>query len=178
MQGGAPALYLGPGPQDVNLDVFKQLNYSHKGSIQIYGYAIPPGIFLLADLFESIHRPMHRLLRELVLFYTGIRCRLLLICDLEVTKYGVIQDDTPIGSPFSVITHPDFIDKVVQNSASFLILSLNLFSDKSSDWSIKKLVRLEIHIGNYQPLSGRSFIEIPHELRRRGGLTNIKLKNS
>ena len=170
--------FLGPSPGQIDTGVFKELNFSLRGSLLIYGYDVPDGKGVVSEVFEDVYTPLHKLLTQLVDFYSGIRLSLRLFCDLEETRFSIDQKDSPIGSPWSIISHPNFIDKTLVNSVSFIIHSLNLFVERGSEWVLKRISRLEVHIGIYNPLNGRLYVPIPSSLKYRRGLINIKLKNS
>ncbi len=55
-----------------------------------------------------------------------------------------------------------------------LILCLNLFAERGSEWRVVAFKRVEVHIGTYQPIQGRGYVPIPLELKYRHSLINIK----
>ncbi len=152
------------GPRDGQIDtsVFKEVDYSHRGSILIYNYTVPldSELQLVSDLFERIYTPLRKLLSQLVEFFHGIRVSLRLILDLQEVRHDIIQTDTHVGSPFSVISHRSFIDNVILDSVSYIILCLNLFVERGSEWRVVAFKRVEVHIGTYQPIQGRGYLFI------------------
>ena len=131
-------------PENVDTSVFKQLHFSHRGSILIYNYVVPDKMYIVADLFERVYTALHKLLSELVLFFNGIRVSLRLICSLEEVKYEISEDNAIIGSPFTILTHPNFIQRVLQDSVGYIILSLNAFVERGSEWVVKSLDKIEV----------------------------------
>ena len=48
------------------------------------------------------------------------------------------------------------------------------FQQSGSNWVFQKIIRLEIHFANWQPLGGSTFIPLPAKIKNKGALINLK----
>jgi len=140
--------FLGPKDADIDESTFKLQKHSHRGSLLIYKYEVDEKLYLVADLFERIYRPLIKLLTQLTNFFSGIRVSLRLFCSLQEVKYGIEEPNIPVGSPFTILTHTNFIKSLLQNSVAYIIHSLNVFNQRGSEWVMNGLNSLEV--SNYK----------------------------
>ena len=51
---------------------------------------------------------------------------------------------------------------------------LSMYQENGSDWYFKEVVRLEIHIVDYKPMKGGSYIPLPAFVKNKNAIINIK----
>jgi hypothetical protein len=130
---------------------------------------------MIADLFEQIEEQLTQLMEQLINHYRGIRCQFKILLDMFEQDSKVRDPEVYVSSPFYTVIHPNFVLDTIFAGASFIINSLNLFNIRGSAWKVIKIVRFEIHIGSYVPITPRGYLKIPEILKhRRGNLLNIK----
>ena len=52
--------------------------------------------------------------------------------------------------------------------------NLIIYQKKGSGWYFKEVIRLEIHIVEYKPMKGGSYIPLPEIIKKKIAITNIK----
>ena len=52
--------------------------------------------------------------------------------------------------------------------------NLIIYQKKGSGWYFKEIIRLEIHIVEYKPMKGGSYIPLPELIKKKNAITNIK----
>ncbi|XP_047515259.1 uncharacterized protein LOC125056273 [Pieris napi] len=55
-----------------------------------------------------------------------------------------------------------------------LINYINSFERKDSGWSLKKILHLDMNLNQFNPLRGKSFIELPHDIKIKKAVINVK----
>jgi len=92
---------------------------------------------------------------------------------------NILQEIVHINCKWATLSHKNFINSVVYTCVSYIILKLNLYSERKSSWQVLKINSLFLHVGEYTPISfGRGYIPLPIELKGRHGLVSIQNNNS
>ena len=133
---------------------------------------------MVAEFFDSIERPLQKLLTQLVDFYSGIQVSMRIVTDLYEQKHDITEKNFPTGSPWTRCSNKSIVNNVIMNSASYIIISLNQIINRSSEWCVLRIVRIEILAGLLEPLPGRGWLPLPSHLKRRHGLMNIVYKSN
>ena len=55
-----------------------------------------------------------------------------------------------------------------------ILENIDIYQKKGSGWYFKEVVRLEIHIVEYKPIKGGSFIPLPEIIKKKNAIINIK----
>ena len=49
---------------------------------------------------------------------------------------------------------------------------------KGSGWVLDKIIKLDLHIHKYTPIGGSTFIPLPHKLKIKKAILNVKNKDN
>ena len=60
----------------------------------------------------------------------------------------------------------EMIARIAENIANF--------QRRGSNWQFVSINRLEIHLGDWKPLGGSSFIPLPKKIRNKNAIINLK----
>lgn len=166
--------------QDLQVDtsVFKESLRTHNGVLLMYEYVPQKLECMIVDLFDGIQIPLKKLLTQLVQYFRGIRVRIVLMMDLFEVGHNITRNDVFIGSEWAPITHPNFVSLAVYHCLTRIIQKLNVYSERKSNWNVLSINRVDIHVSQYTPLAGRSYLKLPDSLRYRHGLINLKNKKA
>ena len=115
--------------------------------------------------------------------YRDIKVRMILVCLME--KDYIIKD--PSGDSIMYITdkayfqsrryiNPEKTDVkvILKDMIKDILTNLAIYQKKGSDWYFKEVIRLEIHIVEYKPMNGGSYIPLPEFVKKKNAIINIK----
>ena len=69
------------------------------------------------------------------------------------------------------------IDDILNHAYENLVSSIENFQQRGSGWVLDKLLKLDLHILEFNPLDATSYIQLPDELQRKKAIINIKNKD-
>ena len=52
--------------------------------------------------------------------------------------------------------------------------NINIYQENGSGWYFKEVIRLEIHIVEYKPMKGGSYISLPNFIKKKNAIINIQ----
>lgn len=73
-----------------------------------------------------------------------------------------------------IISESDDISIFINSLKETLEHRVIEFEKKDSGWSLKDIISLDMNINKFNPLKGSSFIELPHDIRLKKAVINIK----
>lgn len=65
-------------------------------------------------------------------------------------------------------------NELIASVNSTLTHKISEFERKDSGWSLQHLSELDINVGKFKPCRGTSFIELPHDIRSKKAVINVK----
>ena len=67
-----------------------------------------------------------------------------------------------------------FLKKMIKE----ILENMNIYQKKGSGWYFKEVLGLEIHIVEYKPMKGGSYISLPEFIRKKKSIINIQNKDN
>lgn len=78
-------------------------------------------------------------------------------------------------------THPHYIslqnesnDHNLNEAFQSVNKAMEEFINKGSNWILNKIICPEVHTLPYSPISGSSYIDLPHKIKSSNGVVNIR----
>ena len=113
-----------------------------------------PGLFPIEYFKEKAPQ-----IKDFLRNYRNTKVRMLLVCEMEKQITGKSNEES--------ITSYEH-DKAYFHSRTYI---------KGSGWYFNEIIRLEIHIVEYKPMKGGSFIPLPEFIQKKNAIINIKNEN-
>ena len=125
------------------------------------------------DFFEAVRNLLIKILHE----NKNTKTKMIFICKMQRTdlKTGeIIEIDADFHSEIEKnLTETDekkLLDKMIARIGEVLAN----FQQSGSNWVFQKIIRLEIHFTNWQPLGGSTFFPLPAKIKNKKALINLK----
>ena len=115
--------------------------------------------------------------------HRNTKVRMLLVCEMEIktieksngeTKTNVNQDNAYFQSRTHVNLEKTDVKVILKDMIIENLGGLINYQKKGSGWYFKEVIRLEIHIVEYKPMRGSSFIPLPDFIKKKNAIINIK----
>ena len=107
------------------------------------------------------------------------KVRLFLVCEMEklnVEKLGNIQDKAYFHSKTYINLEKREVKVFLKEMIKEILGNIIIYQKKGSGWYFKEVVRLEIHIVEYKPMKGGSYIPLPEFIKKKMQLLISKMK--
>ena len=115
--------------------------------------------------------------------HRNIKVRMLLVCLMERKiiekskgKSKVIYEQ--INAYFQSKTKINFekteVKDILKNIIKEILATLAIYQENGSGWYFKEVISLEIHIVDYKPMKGGSYISLPEFIQKKNAIINIK----
>ena len=127
-----------------------------------YEIALTNSLLPLSKLFEEIlirHRSIKYYITFEALFQKDVSSN---------------QDEFAFHTKTSTFMSNDCIDDVLQKSKDKISTSIDEFTRRGSGWIFIKFVNICLHVTEYRPAAGGTFLELPSVLKNKRTLLNIK----
>ena len=66
---------------------------------------------------------------------------------------------------------------ILKDIISELLIGLANYQEKGSGWYFKEIIELEIHLVDYKPMKGGSYIKLPEFIKNKNAIINIQNKD-
>ena len=66
---------------------------------------------------------------------------------------------------------------ILKNMTNEILATLAIYQENGSGWYFKEIISLEIHIVDYKPVKGGSYISLPEFIQKKNAIINIKNKD-
>ena len=119
--------------------------------------------------------------------HRNTKVRMILVCEIEIRINGISNEETNEETKSSYVKDKAYFQsqthinlqktevKVFPKEMIKEILgNLNNYQNKGSGWYFKEVIRLEIHIVEYKPMRGGSFVPLPDFIKKKNAIINIK----
>ncbi|KAK3105316.1 hypothetical protein FSP39_022337 [Pinctada imbricata] len=95
------------------------------------------------------------------------------------SNFGEIDHSEPYfhSGTFFMLSQSDDLDHNLNKAFQLIFKSFDEYIRKGSGWSLEKVLTMQIHTAEYQPLKGSSYMELPRSIRFTGGIVNIQNKD-
>ena len=130
------------------------------------------------DFFKSKKSYLKEFLRN----HRNIKVRFVLVCLMEriVGDYKLsitVQDKAYFNSDTYVNLESTDVKEILYKAIFTILETINIYQQNGSGWYFKKLIHLEIHTADYNPMRGSSYIPLPDWIIRKRAILNILNKD-
>ena len=115
--------------------------------------------------------------------HRNTKVRMLLVCEMErqiieksngVSKTTYEHDNAFFQSRTHINLEKTEVKVILKEMIIEILGNLIIYQKKGSGWYFKEVKRLEIHIVEYKPMRGGSYIPLPEFIKKKNAITNIK----
>ena len=108
---------------------------------------------------------------------------MILVCEMEKqiieksngeTKTNYERDKAYFQSRTHINLEKTEVKVFLKEMIMEILGNLIIYQKKGSGWYFKEVIRLEIHIVEYKPMKGGSYIPLPELIKKKNAITNIK----
>ena len=100
--------------------------------------------------------------------YRNTKVRLLLVCKMENTT--LIQHNAYFQSKTYINLEKSDVKVFLKDMIKEILNNITNYQMNGSGWYFKEVVRLEIHIVEYKPMNGESFIPLPEFIKKKNAI--------
>ena len=94
------------------------------------------------------------------------------------SKTSYVQDNTYFQSRTHINVEKTEVKVYLKEMIIEILGNLNIYQMKGSGWYFKEVKRLEIHIVEYKPMRGGSYILLPEFIKKKKSIINIQNKDN
>ena len=118
--------------------------------------------------------------------YQNTKVRLILVCEMEKElnfeqneKIQVLfaRDNAYFQSKTEINLKGTNVKTFLKEMIKEILNNLSIYQKNGSGWYFKEVIRLEIHIVEYKPLSGGTYIPLPENIMRKKAIINMHNKD-
>ena len=123
--------------------------------------------------FKAVRNLLIKILQE----NKNTKTKMIFICKMQRTdlKTGeIIEIDADFHSEIEKNLAETVENKLLDKMIARIGEVLANFQQSGSNWVFQKIIRLEIHFANWQPLGGSTFIPLPAKIKNKGAVINQK----
>ena len=140
-----------------------------------------PGLTPLQYFAEIITQ-----LKEFLRNHRNIKVRMILICEMEQqiiektkgkSKINFSEDKAYFQSQTHINLEKTDVKVILSRMLREIMEKLADYQRNGSGWYFKEVISFEIHIVDYKPIKGSSYIPLPNFLMRKNAIINIKNKD-
>ena len=111
---------------------------------------------------------------------------MILVCEMErqiiektegESKISLDHDNAYFHSETHINLEKTGVKVILSQMLSEILLRLAVYQKKGSGWYFKKVISLDIHIVEYKPMRGSSFIPLPNFIMRKKAIINMENKD-
>ena len=131
------------------------------------------------DFFEEKVLQIKDFLRN----YRSIKVRMILVCLMGKKVTVGILTSTNLSTTYfhskTYINHENsdvnfILGDIIEDVLTALV---HYQKDNGSGWYFKEVIRIEIHIADYKPMRGGSYISLPEFIKKKNAIINIRNKD-
>ena len=121
-------------------------------------------------------------LKEFLRNHRNTKVRFVLVCLMEKIfkdghKLGIIQDKAYFNSDTYVNLESTDVKEILAKAIFTILEYIRIYQQNGSGWYFKKVIYLEIHTADYNPMRGSSYIPLPDWIIRKRAILNILNKD-
>ena len=124
-------------------------------------------------------------LKEFLRNHRNIKVRMIMICEMEQqiiekvkgkSKIDFSEDKACFQSQTHINLEKTDVKVILSRMLREIMINLADYQKNGSGWYVREVVRLEIHIVDYKPMKGSSFIPLPEFIKRKNEIINMENK--
>ena len=140
-----------------------------------------PGLIPI-EYFAKIVTQIKDFLRN----HRNTKVRMILICEMErqiieksngESRTTYEQDNAYFQSRTHINLEKTDVKVIPKEMITEILGNLIIYQKKGSSWYFKKVISLEIHVDEYKPMRGSSFIPLPKFIMRKKAIINMENKD-
>ena len=136
-----------------------------------------PGLFPMEYFGEKAHK-----IKDFLRKYRNTKVRFVLVCEMErqystkdnESKKFFDRDFAYFQSKTKINLESTNVKKIWKDMIKEILNTLSIYQKNSSGWYFKEVIRLEIHIVEYKPMKGGSYLKLPEFIQKKKAIINIK----
>ena len=114
--------------------------------------------------------------------YRNTKVRMILVClmknQVTINKLTTVQRDKAYFQSKTYINLENTVVKfILEDIKEDILGGLHNYEMYGSGWYFKEVIRLEIHIIDYKPMKGGSYISLPDFIKKKNAIINIENKD-
>ena len=115
--------------------------------------------------------------------HRNIRVRMILVCEMErqiiekskgKSKIIYEQNNAYFHSKTKINVDKTKVKDILINIIKEILATLAIYQENGSGWYFKEVNSLEIHIVDYKPMKGKTYIPLPAFVKNKNAIINIK----
>ena len=127
---------------------------------------------------------VYKTLEDFFTYHRNIKFSMVLVCLMEqqiISKdkgvVGLKEDKAYFNSGTNINLESTDVEKLIDKCVKKIIEDLEIFQKNGSGWYFKEVVQLEIHIVEFNPAKGSSYIPLPDWISNKKAIVNIQNKD-
>ena len=121
-------------------------------------------------------------LKEFLRNHRNIKVRFVLVCLMEQIKGDhklsiTVRDKAYFNSDTYVNLESTDVKEILAKAIFIILEYIRIYQQNGSGWYFKKVINLEIHTADYNPMRGSSYIPLPDWIIRKRAILNILNKD-
>ena len=133
-----------------------------------------------------IFREKASIIKDFLRNHRNIKVRMILVCLMErqiiekskgKSKIIYEQNSAYFHSKTKINFEKTEVKDILKNMIKEILATLAIYQENGSGWYFKEVISLEIHIVDYKPMKGGSYISLPEFIQKKNAIINIKNKD-
>ena len=135
---------------------------------------------------KEFFREKPSIIKDFLRNHPNIKVRMILVCEMEnqiiekskgETRIIYEQNDAYLHSRTYINLEKTDVRVFLKDMIKEILANLDNYQKKGSGWYFKEIISLEIHIVDYKPMKGGSYISLPEFIQEKNAIINIKNKD-
>ena len=107
------------------------------------------------------------------------KVKMILVCLVEKESFLKVKDQSKIylHSRTYVNLEKTDVKIILKDMVYEVLIGLANYQEKGSGWYFKEIIKLEIHLVDYKPMKGGSYIKLPKFIKKKNAILNIENKD-
>ena len=112
------------------------------------------------------------------------KVKMILVCMVEKESFlnyegKKVKDQSKIylqSGTYINLEHTD-VKIILKDIISELLIGLANYQEKGSGWYFKEIIKLELHLVEYKPMRGSTYIKLPEFIKKKNAILNMENKD-
>ena len=111
------------------------------------------------------------------------KVKMILVCLVEKESFLTydgkkVKDQSKIYLHSRTYVNLEKTDKIILKDMIYeVLIGLANYQEKGSGWYFNEIIKLEIHLVDYKPMKGGSYIKLPEFIKKKNAILNIENKD-
>ena len=122
-------------------------------------------------------------IKEFLRNHRNVKIRMIMVCimeqqDIEKRKTIITQDKAYFNTETYINLESTDVKAILSQMIKEILEKIYIYQRNGSGWYFKEVFSLEIHIVDYKPIKGSSYIPLPDFLMRKKAIINMENKDN